>query len=230
MTDGGMAVSTLARHLREMSAGLDLMPDCEGAPEEPPGPRPAAIVVMREFHAAALARGALVFALGLSPAVRELWASAFTRTIFLAGNPRNLAARFTFAHVGEDARCGWLAPDERDASKGLRRLLRLFRAPAPVAAVVPESVELGTDGRHAARRELHVDVTGSAADAYLVQVHHALAESVLRGLVGPADRLVLVHHEGIDRTDARCDYARVDFDADGRLRTNAYLTEPLDAR
>jgi hypothetical protein len=74
--------------------------DAEAAERD--APDVSAVAVLRRFDPAVFARSAVQFALGLSDEQRVAWFRAFTRTVFLAGNPENLVERFPGAHVSPD--------------------------------------------------------------------------------------------------------------------------------
>jgi hypothetical protein len=209
----------------EIDARPGAEPDAEaGAP--PDGP--SAAVVLRRFDAPGLGGSALRFAVELDPARREPWLRAFTRTVFLAGNPANLRRRFAFAQVAPDQSIAWCGPAPAEELTGLRRMLKLFPAgrlslPAEVPLRVPG------DGPGELRR-LDVATAGLTTASYLVHVNHALAEAVLTGLLRPGGRVVLRHLPDLDEPALRAaDAIRVHRDlADpGRLRAYACLSPRL---
>lgn len=161
----------------------------------------SAIVVLRRFEPAAFARSSLTFALGLDAVRADAWFRAFTRTIFLTGNPLNLQERFRFDHVAADGSTAWFGPSPSASATSLRRLLKLHVASAPPRppAVLALDVPGSPDGAAAAgggrRRsfELLVATAGLSTADYLVHLNHSLAEAALTGTLRPGDRLSLRH-------------------------------------
>ncbi|GAA4413510.1 hypothetical protein GCM10023148_08050 [Actinokineospora soli] len=195
-------------------------------------PDTVAVVVLCKFDAAVFARSSLAFAAGLDPDAAARWFSAYTRTVFLVGNPANLT-RFPFAHVSDDGTTGWLGPDPAARFLGLRRLLKLF---TPAATPEPPAeIPLRVPGRGGGRRlVLEVATAGVSTGDYLVHLNHILAESVLTEELRPGDRLLLRHVP----TVVGGPYLRLRVARDGeRLRAYASLTsestvetEPADER
>lgn len=155
-------------------------------------PDVAAIVVLRRFDPAEFARSAVQFAFHLDGERREVWRQAYTRTLFLAGNPANLAERFDWAHVSPDGSIAWFGPASTARSTGLRRLLKRFDGEhhPQLSSVVP--VDLPSVAGGAAHR-LEIAMRGLSTAEYLVHVNHVLAESVLTGILRRGDRLTLAH-------------------------------------
>jgi hypothetical protein len=182
--------------------GIDRRPAEEaGAAADPAPDGPSAAVVMRRFDAPGIGGSALRFAAELDPARRQPWLRAFTRTVFLAGNPANLRRRFAFTQVAPDQSIAWCGPGPAEELTGLRRMLKLFPAgrlslPAEVPLRVPGA------GRGDLRR-LDVATAGLTTASYLVHVNHALAEAVLTDLLRPGDRVVLRHVPDLDEPALR---------------------------
>ncbi|MBZ3906424.1 DUF6182 family protein [Streptomyces griseiscabiei] len=205
-------------------------------------------VVVRDLDLAAWAGQTCAFALGLDAAQGAAWRRAFTRTVFLAGNPAELRARFPFARMTRDASVAWTAPGPPAATAALRRLLKLLHAPAEV----PNGGDIAFDVPHPKLQVLHpvLRVPGPASggapapscppvggvvhlatadctmSAALVHLNHLLTEAVLDGLVAPGDRFVL---RGVPRLTAGpepFDAVRVvpDERLPDRLRLAAALT------
>jgi hypothetical protein len=149
-----------------------------------------AVVVLRRFDLVPWIRGTVAFAAGLPGTEADAWRAAFTRTVFLAGNPDNLRNRFAFDHIGPGADAAWLAPAPAQRFMTLRRLLRLFAAPAALAPSRPETVDLDgppTGDAH----DLYIGTAGTSVSQTLIDLNHLLAEAVLDGLLRPGDRLHL---------------------------------------
>lgn len=162
----------------------------------PDGDAPvAAICVLRSFDLATWARATCDFALGLGPDAADAWRRAFTRTVFLAGNPDNLRGRFAFEHTAPDGSAAWTAPGPAADTKTLRRLLKLFDATAPLPTRPPTTIRVGTGpapaGPSGTRYTLHVATAGATVADTLVHLNHLLAEAVFDRTLVPGDRLTL---------------------------------------
>ena len=190
----------LARRVRAASAGPDAPPaDLPEVPRldelaaaEQKAPDMAAIAVLRRFDPASFARSAVEFALGVRGSARVCWFRSFTRTLFLTGNPVNLAPRFPFDHIAPDGSVAWLGPTSRKSSTGLRRLLKSFDGDVEVDLPATVAFDVPGAGCGAVLR-CHVATAGVSVSDYLVHVNHVLAEAVLTGTVRPGDRVVLTH-------------------------------------
>jgi hypothetical protein len=217
----------LRSHVERVSAGLD------GRPTTTAGGEPAelyVIVVVRDLDPAEFVRGTLEFALGIPSRLQDSWYRTFTRTLFFAGNPLSLAERFESNHVARGGEIGWLGPAPQSAHLGLRRMLRLFRAPAPAAP--PGTLELTVPGGPPTGRAatLRVATGGVSTQEYLVHLNHTLCEASLRGLLGPGDALSISHTDELAHTEVRSpdggrSQLRIGEDArrPGRLRLYASL-------
>ncbi|MFD0690820.1 DUF6182 family protein [Actinomadura fibrosa] len=205
----------------------------------PPDPRDAgrvgAVAVLRDFSPGTFARSAVAFAReargtrgmrGTRGDWAAAWYAGFTRTIFLAGDPRNLLERHPCRHLDPDGDIAWYGPGPLADHGALRRLLRPFQGPLGVA--VPFVQEIPLDGGEAAGSGLallEVSAAGLPVEDYLVNVNHLLAEAVLDGLLDGTGRLLIRHvaHE----PDPPAGYDRIRVTADprtpGRLRAHACL-------
>ncbi len=181
----------------DLAAGLDMstMDGLRSAQAEigaaDPETGTGVVSVVREFEPATWIRGTFAFAAGLDPAQAAVWRTAFTRTYFLAGNPANLRDRFGFAHVAEGGAVAWTHPGEAAASRPLRRLLKLFDAPAPLPPWAWLEVALPGDHPSGRTRVLYVATAGATVGRSLVHLNHLLVEAVFDGLIGYGDRLVV---------------------------------------
>lgn len=192
-------------------------------PTEPD--RTAVTVVLRRFAPTTFAQSAVGYALDLPDTLSEPWLRAYTRTVFLSGNPDNLRTRFAFHHVSADGTMAWTRPEQTGETPPLRRLLRLF----PGAALPPLPARIEIPPRTAAAPDvptarLDVVTTRVSLADYLVHVHHALAEAVLTGLIGTDTAVVLRHLPRLDPAEGPYTTLRAvpDRDAtDGRLRACA---------
>ncbi|MEW2613541.1 DUF6182 family protein [Streptomyces sp. NPDC047880] len=165
------------------------------------GPVPRGLgvaVVVADLDVAAFVRGAAQFAVGIPADLREGWYRTFTRTVFLAGRPAAVAGRHPHRLVTADGNLAWYGPAARGAMLPLSRLLRSFEGPRPVEVPAgPLTVTVpGPPSGHTAQAS--VAVGGVSTSAYLVHVHHLIAEAVLRGLVGPGDTLRVGHRRFLD--------------------------------
>ncbi|BFV55546.1 hypothetical protein KCMC57_up06500 [Kitasatospora sp. CMC57] len=148
------------------------------------------VAVVHHLDLAEWARETCEFAFGLDPADGARWRRSFTRAVFLAGNPANLRERFRFAHVAAGSTAAWTAPGPGTGATTLRRLLRLFDAPAGPPARPDTLIQL--PGPPTARhRDLYLATEGCSLAEALVHLNHVLVEAVLDGLLSPGDRLRL---------------------------------------
>jgi hypothetical protein len=168
-------------------------------------PTLSAFAVLRELDPAGVAGAVAAFTAGLPAGARSRWRQAFTRTVFLTGNPANLADRFTFDHVAEDGAVALTGPHEPAAVLGLRRLLPLVvDGDLPP---LPSGDTVRVPGRPPAGRPAHswrvtVATAGVGTAGYLVHLGHVVAEAVLDGHIHPGDRLLLRHVPRLLREDA----------------------------
>jgi hypothetical protein len=188
-----------------------------------------AFAVMRELDVNSYVEGAIGFTLAQSPPLRREWYDSFTRTALLAGNYSRFAARYPADHATNDGALSWFGPAPAERFEGLRRLLRAFHGAAPVT--VPRGRRVVTvrseQEGHRRERRLTVALAGLSTLEYLVHLNHAVCEVAILDLVGPGDRLELVHCDEIDEPAGRWEYARVgsSADDDSRLRLYACLTK-----
>jgi hypothetical protein len=213
----------LLRRLRDerltaCTSGLPAVPDL------------SVIVVLSALDPGAFVTGALRFVLGLDRGQAATWMRTYTRTVFLAGNPANLRERFAFQHVSPDGRLAWTAPGDPAAHIGLRRLLRAFSGTTPIDPPGIAGLDVPGGPPTGAAHCLYVRAAGTV-DRYLVDVHHTLAEAVLRGILRPGDRLCLRHVTGLEDLTGPPEYARVVAapDAGDRLRPVTWLTRDDNA-
>ncbi|GAB1515166.1 DUF6182 family protein [Actinophytocola sp. KF-1] len=187
---------------------------------------PVAVSVLARYEPAAWIRGTCAFAMGLTGARVTAWRRAFTRTVFLAGNPANLVGRFDFAHVADDGSAAWTAPAAQAATGTLRRLLRLFEGAAELPARDELPVRLPGHGADPVRRALYLTTAGMTVADSLVHLNHLLVEAVLDGLLRPGDELLVRQVPRLVGVGERFDALRIGPDADGadRLRAFAGLT------
>jgi hypothetical protein len=222
--------ASLARRVRAACLGPDVAPAEpsvlpsleELAADERTAPDTTAIGVLGRFDPAGFAQSSVAFALGVRGRARAEWFRAFTRTLFLAGSPANLAARFPFASIAADGSVGWLGPAPLPSSAGLRRLLKRFDGDAecdPPAAVV-EFTAAGPPGGTV--RHCHVATAGVSLTDYMVHVNHVLAEAVLVGEIRPGDRVVLTHAPRLSAADGPYAVLRVHRDSAHPDRLRAY--------
>ncbi|MFI9586179.1 DUF6182 family protein [Streptomyces sp. NPDC052236] len=233
------------RHAREQVRAYDSVnwthPGAR-APAEPtaasvPAPVPdrtSVTVVLRRFELTTYLESVLRYTLSLPDTLGEPWLRAYSRTIFLSGNPDNLRTRFPFHHISADGAMAWTKPADTGEAPPLRRLLRLFPTaglPAlPAGAEIPAPAAPARPAEEAAPvRTARLDVVTtrvSLAD-YLVHVHHMLAEAVLSHLIDQSTSVTVRHVPQLDPAEGPYHMLRVlpDRDAaDGRLRAYAGVT------
>ncbi|WP_433325309.1 DUF6182 family protein [Spirillospora sp. CA-294931] len=189
------------------------------------GSRPAgdygAVAVLRDFDPATFAGAAAGFARATAGDRRAAWYGAFTRTIFLAGDPANLAERFPRRHLSPGGSVAWYGPGPLADLRTLRRLLRPFRGPLGVP--VPFAHEIDLPGGGHGRAVLSVLGAGMAVEDYLVDVNHLVAEAEFDGLLDGVGRLLVRHLPDATDPPARPDRLRVTADL-GQFRARAYLS------
>jgi hypothetical protein len=196
-----------------------------------------AVAVLRQVDPVGWLLAASEFALRLDRHRLRDWCAAFTRTVFLAGNPANLGDRFPFAHVTPDGQIAWLRPAPQAESAVLRRMLKLFTGTEPVRLPALSSPRIGGSalaappGRAPVRRELIVATAGLTVSEYLVHTNHLLAEAVYAGLIRTGDRLTLRPVPRLTGWSGPTAAVRVRPDpADPtRLQAVACVTEPTGA-
>lgn len=195
----------------ELSTSDDLLRFQQEVQADPGGT--AVVCVVRRFDLAALVQGARDFAAGLAPEERPAWRHSFTRTLFLAGNPANLAGRFRFSHVTPDL--AWTPPSTMDSLGPLRRLLKTFEGPRRLSASPGEG-----DGH-----ELYVATAGVSVARSLVHLNHLLTEAVFDGVLGPDDPVSVRPVPWLGGAPGPFDALRIAGDpaAPGRLRAYAAL-------
>ncbi|HEV2342657.1 MAG TPA: DUF6182 family protein [Actinocrinis sp.] len=146
-----------------------------------------AVAVVRRFEPANWIRDTCRFALGLTPDQAAAWRHAFTRTVFLAGNPGNLGDRFAFDHVAEDGSSAWFGPAPVSASAGIRRLLKLFQAAAPLSAAQPTTIRIPAPQTVLSRTALSQTALPRTASSQNVSSQNAVARNTLPRIL-PAGR------------------------------------------
>ncbi|WP_330272830.1 DUF6182 family protein [Lentzea sp. NBC_00516] len=181
----------------------------------------AAIAVLREFDPATFARSVVEFASGVNGEPRGAWFGAFTRTLFLAGNPANLVDRFPCDHLAEDGSIAWFGPAPAARTTGLRRLLKKFDGARELALPPVVPIDLPGTGAGTEHR-LQVATAGVTMADYLVHVNHVLAEAVLTRVIRPGDRLTLSHVPRLGTATAPYSVLRVHLDTADRTRLRAY--------
>ncbi|MFE0027915.1 DUF6182 family protein [Amycolatopsis sp. NPDC059021] len=208
-----------------LQAGQLPVPDLEQLAEaKNDAPDIAAVAVLRGFDPTTFVQSSIEFALRLDPRLGRSWCQAFTRTLFLAGNPGNLSGRFVFDHVSPDGSVAWTRPVPPKQSLGLRRLLRRFDGSVPLTG--PAVAEVHVPGPARGRAHLlQVATAGVAVTDYLVHVNHVLAEAVVNGTLAPGDRLFV---EQVPRLAPAARYSALRVDRDNlepeKLRAYAGLS------
>lgn len=191
----------------------------------------AAIAVVRRFDLERWVRGTVAFAMGLDRTLAARWRQSFTKTLFLAGNPVNLAERFAFDQVDDTGMTAWIAPAPAAAHLPIRRLLRAFVGSRQVTMDGEVVVDLpGGPVAEPVRRVLCMVGPGPTVTQTMINVTHLLVEAVLDGVVGPDDRLTLRQVPRLIGVGSRFDALRVDVDPTdpGRLHALMGLTKEVD--
>lgn len=216
-----MSTATQERLREELGERLQ---GAAGAGADPEGALAAYAVVAR-VDVAAYVAGAVEFAAGLEPPLAEAWLGAFTRTVFLAGDPVRIAARHRARQLAPDGSVGWFGPAEPDSLRGLRLLLKGLEAPA--LPPLPERVAVGDPGA-GERPVLYLDTTGTGLADYLIHLNHLACEAAIAGLLVPGAALEVRHVEGIGDATGPFAATRVMPEPGGeaRLRRYAALTAP----
>ncbi|MEV5896440.1 DUF6182 family protein [Nonomuraea fuscirosea] len=193
-----------------------------------PAPDTGVIAVLRTFDPATFVTSAHAFASALPPSRSAPWYAAWTRTIFLAGDPANLATRHPFDHVSPDGSIAWYAPAPLPSREGLRRLLRPFRGPRALPAPRTQQIPLPNGPATPMTARLDIPVTALPVEAYLIHVNHLIAEATLDGLLTKVTHLRLTHVP--HPPDPTTSHTRIRVTPDptpaDRLRPHAYLTVP----
>ncbi|NEY31321.1 hypothetical protein GTU99_03705 [Streptomyces sp. PRKS01-65] len=215
---------------QELREALDARVRAAGTP----GPGAAAVAVLRSCELPRFAQSVLDFTVTLAPDTARTWLADHTRTVFLAGNPRNLASRLPPSFTSADGRIAWYAPGTGPRHRELRLLLRLVRGalpagppPPPYTVRVPHGAGAG-----AGLRRLTVATDGLTLPQYLVHLNHTLAEALLTGALDPGDRIAVEHVPHLHELPTRPAYLRVHEDTGrpGRLRAYACLGGPERGR
>lgn len=187
-------------------------------------PRTGAIAVVRDVVPMTFVRSVLSFAAQIPEPSRSAWYAAFTRTIFLAGDPGNVTERHPCDQISADGSIAWYGPGPLDEYEGLRRLLRPFHGPLGITAPPTEEVRLRSLPGGATA---HLDVaSGQTAEQYLINVNHLVAEAALDGLFAGVGRLLIRHHTHGPDHPTRYDRIRVSAEPSpsAQLHAHAYLS------
>lgn len=188
------------------------------------------VVVLRDLFIPAFVQHAWSFAAELDPWVAADWRAAFSRTVFLAGNPLSLRERFAFEYLAADGTAAWFGPCDADRCLPLRRLLKPLATTKPAAALLPaRPVTVALPGAPAdtgSHAELYVATAGLTAAQMLIHLNHLIAEAALDGLLVPGDSVTLRQVPRLVGFRARPVALRVDLDPidPARLQAFAALT------
>lgn len=208
--------------------GLSTLPELLSAQREAAeATGPTVVSVVARFDLPSWILGTCAFAGGLPAEQGRAWLGGFTRTVFLAGNPANLADRFDFAHVTEDRSVAWTAPGTPPAT--LRRLLKLFEGAADLPARDELVVRIPGHGHAPTWRALYLATAGMTVAEAMVHLNHLLVEAVLDGHVRPGDQLLVRQVPRLVGVGEPFESLRIapDHDDAERLRAYAGLTKEL---
>ncbi|HEU5475258.1 MAG TPA: DUF6182 family protein [Actinophytocola sp.] len=190
----------------------------------------AVVAVVRRFDLVSWVRGTVAFAAGLNRRRAQEWRRAFTRTVFLAGNPANLTTRFDFAHVAETGAMAWTAPASAAAHRPLRRLLRTFPGTRDLTLGGDVVIDLpGEPPAEPMRRVLHLAGSGLTVAGALVHLGHLLVEAVLDGAISPGDRLTVRQLPRLVGVPGPFDALRVGVDPADPDRLHALMSVSREA-
>jgi len=187
----------------------------------------AATVVLRALELRSWVEGTCAFASSLDPDTATAWRRQLTRTIFLAGNPRNLRQRFPAALVAPDLTAAWFSPAD-PLTPALRRLLPAFNCSASLSGPpsTPARLRLESRATRAPRQwEVALATAGTALPGSLIALNHLLVEAVLDGHLVDGDTVTVRPTPTLSghSADLRCVRAVPDPDDAGRLRAEACL-------
>lgn len=184
-----------------------------------------ALVMLRKFDLHEFMEGTYALVESLDDRERRHWYREFTRTVFLVGDHRRLPARFDGLVRYRGANMAWAFSDRDRPAAALRRLLKPLRT-----CGLPELESPSRASREGATRTLIVATGGLTLERYLVNLNHAIAESLISGALAPDEELALQHVERIEDLSLNPAYARVvpDHDEPGRLLAAAYLSPPVE--
>ncbi|NUT53609.1 MAG: hypothetical protein HOV94_40925 [Saccharothrix sp.] len=184
----------------------------------------AVVAVVRHFDLASWVRGTVAFAASLPAA--DGWRRSFTKTLFLAGNPANLADRFAFHHVDETGAVAWTAPAPAGDRLALRQLLRAFVGERELS--VPGDVVVDLPGpTTGVGRVLSVAGPGMTVAQAMVHLNHLLVEAVFDGVLTPGDRLTVRRVPRLVGLPGPFDALRVGTAATGKLHALMALTKEV---
>lgn len=216
---------------RLAASGLDLATALAGRDAEAGGPRLAAVVVLKAFDPASFVAGTVRFAAQLPRDRSAAWYRQFTRTLFLVGDPRRLAARFRFDHASPDGAVAWRAPDPGGACDPITRLLKPLQTEGPCRLDRRGLLRCQPGTPAGAHRRLTLDVADLPLERALVHLNHLACEAVIEGRLGPEDRLDLLDAGAIGPPRPSFTAVRVHRDAlvPTALRLYGALEEVSDA-
>ena len=186
-----------------------------------------ATVVLRDLELRTWVEGTCAFASSLDTATAVAWRRHLTKTVFLAGNPRNLRQRFPAARVAEDLTAAWFSPADPLAS-ALRRLLPAFKASTSLSGPPspPARLRLEMPPTRAPHQwEVSLATAGTALASNLITLNHLLVEAVLDGHLQDGDTVTVRPTPTLSgyRADVHRVRAIPDPDHAGRLRAEACL-------
>ena len=186
-----------------------------------------ATVVLRDLELQSWVQGTCAFASSLDTATAIAWRRQLTKTVFLAGNPRNLLQRFPAARVADDLTAAWFSPADPRAP-ALRRLLPAFNCSTSLSGPPSTPVRLRFDKRPTRephRWEVSLATAGTALPSNLIALNHLLVEAVLDGHLQDGDTVTVRPTPTLSghSADVRCVRVVPDPDHAGRLRAEACL-------
>lgn len=186
-----------------------------------------AIVVLRALELRSWVEGTCAFASSLDLRTATAWRRQLTRTIFLAGNPRNLRQRFPAALVTPDLTAAWFSPAD-PLVPALRRLLPAFNCSASLSGPpsAPARLRLAAQPTRAPRQwEVALATAGTVLPGSLIALNHLLVEAVLDGHLQDGDTVTVRPTPTLSGHSADVRYVRAVPDPHyaGRLHAEACL-------
>lgn len=169
-------------------------------------------LLIKQFDPTTYVRSTLAYLDALAPEILERWYHSFTRTLFLAGNPAHLSARFELHRVSPDGALAWTLPRPRGSRDALVLLLQRLCTGRPAA--LPARLRIEPDSAATVSRaprtvRVCVAAKGLHLEEYLIHLNHTLCESYIQGLLHTSDRMEIEHVDDIREVPPSARYFRV---------------------
>ncbi|WP_409999293.1 DUF6182 family protein [Bradyrhizobium sp. SZCCHNG3015] len=180
-----------------------------------------AFAVMNDFKPSRFAECCIAFALSLDRSSQARWFNAYTRTIFFAGNPRNLSTRLSYTYLSNDGSIGLIAPGSKMAAGTLRHLLRPFHVGPPHNGSCDFTLNVPGAGA-GSLWTIFISVSGLTGSQYLIHLNHILAEGLFVGTIQPGDTLRVCSVPSLTGAEPGLVLLRVHVDQQHRDRLKCY--------